>query len=53
VLGERSGLEDGRRTATITTTTACTVAVTRPDVIERAARDELRTGHRREDQSTS
>src|SRR5207244_9740907 len=41
VIGERAGLEAGRRTATITATTACTVAVTGADVLDLSDRTEL------------
>lgn len=48
VLGERSVLEGGRRTSTVTARTACRVAVATADQIDRATLAELSEGHRRE-----
>lgn len=49
VLGERSVLEGGLRTATLTAVTPCKVAVASADEIDRAALEALGQGHRRED----
>ncbi|MET0629162.1 MAG: cyclic nucleotide-binding domain-containing protein [Acidimicrobiia bacterium] len=48
ILGERSVLEGGRRTASLVAATACRVAVARADQIDRAALERLAEGHRRE-----
>jgi Cyclic nucleotide-binding domain len=48
VLGERSVLEGGLRTATLTALTAVRVAAVRPDALDRDALAELAAGHRRE-----
>lgn len=48
VLGERSSLEGGLRTATLRAATKCRVAVVPADQVDPAALDELSTGHRRE-----
>jgi CRP-like cAMP-binding protein len=50
VLGERSILEGGRRTATLRAVTSCKVAVARTVDIEPSVLEELREGHRREDE---
>lgn len=49
VLGERSVLEGGVRTATLRAVTDCRVAVASADDIDPAALEELRSGHRREE----
>ena len=49
VLGERSVLEGGRRTATLRAVTPCKLAVASADDIDRDALHELSTGHRREE----
>ena len=48
VLGERSSLEGGLRTATLRAATKCRVAVVPADQVDPAALDELSIGHRRE-----
>ena len=50
VLGERALLEGGLRTATLTARTPCKVALARADELEPSALEELREGHRREEQ---
>lgn len=50
VVGERAAMEGGVRTSTLRAATPCRVAVAYPDQIEPAALEELRTGHRREEQ---
>lgn len=50
VLGERALLEGGTRTATLRAVTSAKVAVATADDIEPAALEELREGHRREEQ---
>ncbi len=49
VVGERAVLEGGRRTATLRAVTPCRVAVAPADTIDPTALEELRAGHRRED----
>ncbi len=49
VLGERSVLEGGLRTATLRAVTDCKVAAVGPDHIDLAKMAELADGHRRED----
>ena len=51
VLGERSILEGGRRTATLRAVTACKLAVARASAIDRDALERLSLGHRREHES--
>lgn len=51
VLGERSILESGRRTASLTAVTPCTVAVAGRDAVDLAALQQLAAGHRREESS--
>jgi hypothetical protein len=53
VLGERSGIEGGRRTATLRARTRVKVAVVRPDQLARGARVALGEGHRREEPARS
>ena len=48
IVGERAGLEGGRRTSTLRALTDCNVAVARPDQLEPAALSELSDTHRRE-----
>jgi CRP-like cAMP-binding protein len=48
ILGERAVLEGGRRTATLTALTDCTVAVADPGQVDRAALIAISEGHRRE-----
>lgn len=48
VLGERSSLEGGVRTATLRAATKCRVAVVPADQVDPTTLDELSTGHRRE-----
>lgn len=48
ILGERSGLEGGRRTSTARAVTDVKVAVARADEIERSALVSVSEGHRRE-----
>lgn len=48
VLGERSSLEGGLRTATLRAATKCRVAVVPADQVDPTALDELSTSHRRE-----
>ena len=48
VLGERSNLEAGHRTATLRAKTKCRVAVADPDQVSEAALAELAAGRRRE-----
>ena len=50
VVGERALLEGGVRTSTLTARTPCKVAVARADDLDPAALEELREGHRREEQ---
>jgi hypothetical protein len=50
VVGERAILEGGRRTSTLRALTLCKVAAAREVDIEPSALEELREGHRREDQ---
>ncbi len=50
VLGERSLLEGGRRTATLRAATPCKVAVARDVDLDPHLLEELREGHRREHQ---
>lgn len=52
VLGERSLLEGGRRTATLRTLTPCTVARVSADQVDRAALAKLAEGHRHEDRTS-
>lgn len=49
VVGERAILEGGTRTSTLRAVTACTVAVAGGEDVDRAALEELASGHRRED----
>lgn len=49
ILGERSLLEGGLRTATLRAQTKCRVAVAAANQVDRAALLELSTGHHRED----
>lgn len=49
LLGERALLEGGARTSTLRAVTHCKVAVARDVDLDRAALEELREGHRRED----
>ncbi|MBW3546976.1 MAG: cyclic nucleotide-binding domain-containing protein [Actinobacteria bacterium] len=51
VVGERASLEGGRRTATLRALTPCKVAVARDVDLEPEVLEELRQGHRREDQA--
>ena len=51
VLGERALLEGGKRTSTLRAVTRCRVAIAEPDDIAPEALDELRDGHRREDEA--
>lgn len=48
ILGERSILEGGRRTATLRAVTACKLAVAAASAIDRDALERLSDGHRRE-----
>lgn len=48
LLGERAHLEGGSRTSTLTAVTACRVASAEASQFDRAALEELATGHRRE-----
>ena len=50
VLGERAGLEGGRRTATLRATTPARVAVAAGADLDRGMLEEVSRGHRREDQ---
>jgi hypothetical protein len=50
ILGERSILEGGRRTATLTAVTPAKVASASRDVVDLVALEELAQGHRREEQ---
>lgn len=50
VVGERAILEGGRRTATLRARTSCKVAVARGVDLDPAVLEELREGHRREDE---
>ncbi len=52
VLGERSILESGRRTASLTAVTPCTVAVADRDSVDPGALQQLSAGHRREESTT-
>jgi hypothetical protein len=49
VVGERAGLEGGRRTATLRCTTPCRVAVGSPNDLDREHLAELAAAHHRED----
>ena len=49
IVGERAALEGGGRTATLRASTACRVAVIRPEQISRYERTELTLSHRREE----
>ena len=49
VLGERSALESGVRTATVTALTAAKAALVRSGEIREGARRELAAGHHREE----
>ncbi|MEX2267412.1 MAG: cyclic nucleotide-binding domain-containing protein [Acidimicrobiia bacterium] len=49
ILGERALLEGGSRTATLRALTKCRVAVASADQVDRAALEELSSGHRREE----
>ena len=48
ILGERAPLEGGARTSTLTAVTACRIASADASQFDRAALEELATGHRRE-----
>jgi hypothetical protein len=50
VLGERAILEAGRRTASLTAVTACTVAEAPRNSVEPSVLDEVSRSHRREDE---
>jgi hypothetical protein len=52
LLGERSVLEGGRRTASLVAVTACRVAVADAGDLDRSALEDLARGHRREDEAT-
>lgn len=52
VLGERSILEAGRRTASLTAVTPCTVAVADRDSVDLEALQQLSEAHRREETAT-
>ncbi|MDQ3504920.1 MAG: cyclic nucleotide-binding domain-containing protein, partial [Actinomycetota bacterium] len=49
VLGERANLESGRRTASLSAVTACTVAVAGRDSVDPDTLREVARGHRREE----
>jgi hypothetical protein len=49
--GERAFLEGGARTSSVRAVTRCKLALTSPDQMDRAALEELSTGHRREAQA--
>ena len=49
MLGERSGLESGTRTASLVAVTACKVAAVDGAMLDRSSLAELSAGHRRED----
>jgi hypothetical protein len=49
ILGERAGLEGGRRTSTLRALTDCKVAVVRGDQLDRDALSDLSKDHRREE----
>jgi hypothetical protein len=49
LLGERAGLERGRRTAKVTAVTPCRVAVAAAGALDPAALEEVSRGHRREE----
>jgi CRP-like cAMP-binding protein len=49
VVGERALFQDGRRTATLTATTRCLIAVADPSALNREALAELSLAHHRED----
>ncbi|MEW6474521.1 MAG: cyclic nucleotide-binding domain-containing protein [Actinomycetota bacterium] len=51
LLGERAGLEGGRRTATLTAVTPCRVAVVQAGLLDRAELEAVSRGHRREEPS--
>ncbi len=53
VLGERSILESGRRTASLTAVTPCTVAVADRGSVDLASLREVAAGHRREETPNS
>jgi hypothetical protein len=53
MLGERAGLEEGTRTASMVTVTRCKVASVDGAQFERAALEELSGGHRREETGTA
>ena len=50
VMGERAVIEGGRRTATVRAVTPLRGVVVPPELVEREHLEELRGGHRREDQ---
>ena len=52
VLGERSALEGGRRTATLRAVTECKVAAAPADQVDRDQLIDLSAGHRREESTT-
>ena len=52
MLGERAGLEEGTRTASLVTVTRCKVASVDGAQFERTALEELSGGHRREETGT-
>ena len=49
IVGERAVLEGGRRTATLTASTPCRVAVATSEQLDHDALRELSLGHRREE----
>ncbi len=49
MLGERAGLEDGKRTSTLVAVTTCRVASVQADQLDRGALHELSRDHRREE----
>ncbi len=49
IVGERAGLEQGRRTSTLVAATGCVVAAADPADLEQDALTQLSAGHRRED----
>jgi hypothetical protein len=50
VVGERAGLEGGKRTATLRCTTPCRIAVASASALDRDRLSALADGHRREEQ---
>jgi CRP-like cAMP-binding protein len=51
ILGERAGLEGGRRAATLRAVTECKVAVGSPGQFSPEVLEEVATGHRREQET--